>query len=48
MNLILTTAEGHKFCNKIWNVVKYVDILMAKVEETRSNVTAYERSDAVS
>jgi hypothetical protein len=31
----------------MWNMVKYVDILMDKAAETKSNVTAKERSDAV-
>jgi hypothetical protein len=48
MNLILTAGEGLRFCNKMWNMVKYVDILMDKVAETKDKVTAKERSEAVS
>lgn len=48
MNLILTAGEGLRFCNKMWNMVKYVDILMDKATETRASATGKERSEAVS
>ncbi|KAI6236589.1 Valyl-tRNA synthetase [Aphelenchoides besseyi] len=33
MNLIESVSEGYKFCNKLWNAVKYVDIAVQKKNE---------------
>ncbi|KAI6187018.1 Valyl-tRNA synthetase [Aphelenchoides besseyi] len=48
MNLIESVSEGYKFCNKLWNAIKYVDIAVQKKNEVcgPEHNTSGEMSDA--